>query len=118
MSDPIIKIGSTGEAVKKAQHALYCRRYLVDQSEVDGIFGPITRNRVIRYQLDQNPMLASGKDTYLFLWAGDRVADTVAVSLTLCGLEVVNEDYRRITLTVSEEEFHWIEFQPEQLRGI
>jgi hypothetical protein len=33
-------------------------------------------------------------------------------------LEVVNEDYRRITLTVSEEEFHWIEFQPEQLRGI
>ena len=54
MSDPIIKIGSTGEAVKKAQHALYCRRYLVDLSEVDGIFGPITRNRVIRYQLDRS----------------------------------------------------------------
>jgi hypothetical protein len=30
-------------------------------------------------------------------------------------LEVVDEDYRRITLTVSEEEFHWLEFQPEQL---
>ena len=48
MADPIIKIGSTGEAVRKAQHALYCRRYLVDLSEVDGVFGPITRNRVIR----------------------------------------------------------------------
>ena len=31
-----------------------CRRYLVDLSEVDGIFGPITRNRVIRYQLDRS----------------------------------------------------------------
>jgi hypothetical protein len=37
MADPIIKIGSTGEAVKKAQQALYCRRYLVDLSEVDGV---------------------------------------------------------------------------------
>ena len=54
MADPIIKIGSTGEAVRKAQHALYCRRYLVDLSEVDGVFGPITRNRVIRYQLDRS----------------------------------------------------------------
>ena len=53
MADPIIKIGSTGEAVKKAQQALYCRRYLVDLSEVDGVFGPVTRNRVIRYQLDR-----------------------------------------------------------------
>lgn len=54
MADPIIKIGSTGEAVRKAQHALYCRRYLVDLSEVDGVFGPVTRNRVIRYQLDRS----------------------------------------------------------------
>jgi peptidoglycan hydrolase-like protein with peptidoglycan-binding domain len=54
MSDPIIKIGSTGDAVRKAQQALYCRRYLVDLSEVDGVFGPITRNRVIRYQLDRS----------------------------------------------------------------
>ena len=54
MADPIIKIGSTGEAVKKAQQALYCRRYLVDLSEVDGVFGPVTRNRVIRYQLDRS----------------------------------------------------------------
>ena len=54
MADPIIKIGSTGEAVRKAQQALYCRRYLVDLSEVDGVFGPITRNRVIRYQLDRS----------------------------------------------------------------
>jgi hypothetical protein len=30
-------------------------------------------------------------------------------------LEEVDKDYRRITLAVSEEEFHWIEFQPEQL---
>jgi hypothetical protein len=42
MSDPIIKIGSTGATVTKAQQALYCRRYLVDLSEVDGIVGPKT----------------------------------------------------------------------------
>jgi peptidoglycan hydrolase-like protein with peptidoglycan-binding domain len=48
MSEPIIKLGSKGEAVKHAQQALICRGYSLDD---DGIFGPITRNRVIAYQL-------------------------------------------------------------------
>ena len=52
MADPIIKLGSTGEAVKKAQRALICRYYL-DPGTDDGIFGPVTRNRVIAYQLDR-----------------------------------------------------------------
>ena len=51
MADPIIKLGSKGEAVKKAQQSLICRGYNLD---ADGIFGPVTRNRVIRYQLDRS----------------------------------------------------------------
>jgi peptidoglycan hydrolase-like protein with peptidoglycan-binding domain len=53
MADPIIKTGSTGAAVKKAQQALVCRYYLPPGTD-DGIFGPVTRNRVIRYQLDRS----------------------------------------------------------------
>lgn len=53
MADPIIKLGSTGAAVKKAQQALICRWYLPNGTD-DGIFGPVTRNRVIRYQLDRS----------------------------------------------------------------
>lgn len=53
MNDPIIKLGSTGAAVKKAQQALICRYYLPDGTD-DGIFGPVTRNNVIRYQLDRS----------------------------------------------------------------
>lgn len=52
MSDPIVKIGSSGAAVKKAQQALICRYYLPAGTD-DGIFGPVTRNRVMRYQLDR-----------------------------------------------------------------
>jgi peptidoglycan hydrolase-like protein with peptidoglycan-binding domain len=52
MADPIIKLGSTGEAVKKAQRQLICRFYLPPGTD-DGIFGPVTRNRVLRYQLDR-----------------------------------------------------------------
>jgi peptidoglycan hydrolase-like protein with peptidoglycan-binding domain len=52
MADPIIKFGSTGAAVKKAQRALICRWYLPDGTD-DGIFGPVTRNRVLQYQLDR-----------------------------------------------------------------
>ena len=52
MADPIIKLGSTGEAVKKAQRALI-NRYYLDPGLDDGIFGPVTRNRVIAYQLDR-----------------------------------------------------------------
>jgi peptidoglycan hydrolase-like protein with peptidoglycan-binding domain len=53
MADPIIKSGSTGAAVKKAQQALICRYYLPPGTD-DGIFGPVTRNRVIAYQLDRS----------------------------------------------------------------
>ena len=51
MADPIIKLGSTGAAVTKAQKNLNCRGYPLAE---DGIFGPVTRNRVIRYQLDRS----------------------------------------------------------------
>lgn len=53
MADPIIKLSSTGAAVKKAQKALICRYYLPSGTD-DGIFGPVTQNRVIRYQLDRS----------------------------------------------------------------
>src|SRR4029453_18907261 len=52
MADPIIKLGSTGDAVKKAQRQLIIRYYLPPDTD-DGIFGPVTRNRVLRYQLDR-----------------------------------------------------------------
>lgn len=52
MADPIIKAGSKGAAVKKAQQALICRFYLPPGTD-DGIFGPVTRNSVLRYQLDR-----------------------------------------------------------------
>jgi peptidoglycan hydrolase-like protein with peptidoglycan-binding domain len=52
MSDQTIKLGSTGEAVVKAQRELMLRYYLPPGSD-DGTFGPITRNRALRYQLDR-----------------------------------------------------------------
>jgi peptidoglycan hydrolase-like protein with peptidoglycan-binding domain len=52
MADPIIKFGSTGAAVKKAQKALIWRYYLPAGTD-DGVFGPVTRNRVLQYQLDR-----------------------------------------------------------------
>jgi len=33
-------------------------------------------------------------------------------------LEEVDEDYRKITLTVSEEDFPWIQFRPEQFEEL
>jgi len=53
MADAIIKSGSTGSEVKKAQQALICRYYLPPNTD-DGIFGPVTRNRVLAYQLDRS----------------------------------------------------------------
>ena len=53
MSDPIIKLGSTGEAVKKAQQELIFRYYLPAGTD-DGIFGPVTRHRFLQYQLDRS----------------------------------------------------------------
>jgi peptidoglycan hydrolase-like protein with peptidoglycan-binding domain len=53
MSDPIIKIGSTGDAVKKAQTALIRRFYLVPGTD-DGVFGPVTDLAVRNYQSDRS----------------------------------------------------------------
>ncbi len=49
MADPIIKKGSTGAAVKKAQQNLICRYYLPANTD-DGIFGPVTDAAVRSYQ--------------------------------------------------------------------
>ncbi|WP_271581185.1 peptidoglycan-binding domain-containing protein [Bradyrhizobium sp. CCBAU 45389] len=54
MAEPIIKLGSKGEAVKNAQKALIERRYLPPGTD-DGVFGPVTQNAVIRYQTDRSP---------------------------------------------------------------
>src|SRR5262245_9926858 len=53
MSDPIIKLGSTGPAVKKAQRALIERYYLAVGTD-DGIFGPVTDFAVRSYQHDRS----------------------------------------------------------------
>ncbi len=52
MADPIIKLGSTGDAVKKAQKALIERYYLAVGTN-DGIFGPVTDFAVRSYQNDR-----------------------------------------------------------------
>lgn len=44
-----------------------------------------------RCHLDKRPLVESGADTLLFLWAGDRITDTIAVQLRARGLSVVNE---------------------------
>ncbi|MCC3245369.1 peptidoglycan-binding protein [Methylocystis sp. WRRC1] len=53
MADPIIKLGSKGDAVKKAQRALI-ERYYLDPGMDDGVFGPVTLSKVLRYQLDRS----------------------------------------------------------------
>jgi peptidoglycan hydrolase-like protein with peptidoglycan-binding domain len=53
MADPIIKLGSTGDAVKKAQKALIERFYLNVGTD-DGIFGHVTDFAVRSYQHDRS----------------------------------------------------------------
>lgn len=43
-------MGSTGPEVEMLQRILYSIGY--DPGPIDGIFGPLTRNAVIRFQLD------------------------------------------------------------------
>ncbi len=54
MADPIIKKGSKGEAVKKAQTALIERYYLWGQGQDDGVFGPVTDLAVRNYQFHRS----------------------------------------------------------------
>jgi peptidoglycan hydrolase-like protein with peptidoglycan-binding domain len=54
MADPIIKKGSKGDAVKKAQRALICRYYLWGPGQDDGIFGPVTDLAVRNYQFHRS----------------------------------------------------------------
>jgi len=53
MADPIIKLGSTGDAVKKAQTALIQRFYL-NPGDDDSKFGPVTDFAVRSYQKDRS----------------------------------------------------------------
>ena len=53
MTNPTIKIGSKGDAVKKAQKALIHRYYLNIGGD-DGIFGPRTDLAVRNYQNDRS----------------------------------------------------------------
>lgn len=62
MSDPIIKVGSTGDAVVKAQRELMFRYYLPPGTD-DGIFGPVTRHAVLQYQVDRT---VGGYNAYTF----------------------------------------------------
>jgi len=51
MAHPTISFGSSGPEVKVAQEALTKRGYLL--GTIDGLFGPLTRNAVLRYQTDR-----------------------------------------------------------------
>ncbi|MGD1912606.1 MAG: peptidoglycan-binding protein [Rivularia sp. (in: cyanobacteria)] len=53
MNNPIIRIGSSGDAVKKAQKALIQRYYLSVGTD-DGKFGPVTDLAVRNYQFDRS----------------------------------------------------------------
>lgn len=64
------------------------------------------RDNFRRYRLGERRLVESGPDTFLFLWAGDRITDTIAVQLRTRGLSVMNEG---VMLQVSK-------IGPEQLR--
>jgi peptidoglycan hydrolase-like protein with peptidoglycan-binding domain len=53
MSDPTVKLGATGAAVKKAQDELIRRYYLAPGLD-NGVFDDETHKAVIRYQLDRS----------------------------------------------------------------
>lgn len=47
---PILAVGSVGPEVETLQRILYSIGY--NPGPIDGIFGPLTRNAVIRFQQD------------------------------------------------------------------
>ena len=54
MAQPTIQVGSTGDAVKDAQHALQDRGYHLGPAGVDGVFGMHTLRSVLDYQDDRS----------------------------------------------------------------
>ena len=64
------------------------------------------RDNFHRRRLDERPLVESGVDTLFFLWAGDRITDTIAVQLRARGFSVTNEG---VMLHVSD-------VKPDQLR--
>jgi ATP-dependent Lhr-like helicase len=49
------------------------------------------RQNFVRYQLDRQRLLEAGSSTYVFLWAGDRIANTVVALLTALGFAAVKD---------------------------
>jgi ATP-dependent helicase Lhr and Lhr-like helicase len=49
------------------------------------------RDNFHRYRLNERFLVESGTDTMFFLWAGDRIADTIAVQLRARRFPVMNE---------------------------
>lgn len=60
-SEPTLKLGSRGDAVKRAQERLVAHGYLPanDPDSTDGIFGPRTHDAVVRFQ-DEHGLRADG----------------------------------------------------------
>ncbi|MEI6498199.1 MAG: hypothetical protein WCO88_16180, partial [Actinomycetota bacterium] len=49
------------------------------------------RQNFLRFELGQKRLLEAGSSTYLFLWTGDRIADTVVALLGAAGLDAVRD---------------------------
>ena len=49
------------------------------------------RTNFTRFGLGQDPLLASGADTLIFAWRGDRILSTLAVALTGAGIDVAQD---------------------------
>ena len=49
------------------------------------------RENFVRYKLDRQRLLEAGSSTYVFLWSGDRIANTVIALLTAVGLSAVKD---------------------------
>ncbi len=49
------------------------------------------RENFHRFRLNERSIVSCGADTLLFLWAGDRIVDTIAVQFQALGFSVMNE---------------------------
>jgi len=50
-----------------------------------------SRQNFLRYRLDEMQVITAGMQTYVFLWAGDRVMHTIAAALVAEGLSASHE---------------------------